>query len=732
MPHCLTIAGPRGHIALASLPLSLLLSGILGCGTPDATPTPETLNLAPQVVQVSASPSLDALPGDQIALNITAMDPEGDAFTLEWSAIDGSFSPPTSPSTLFQVPEHLGPLEIKVQLEDEHGNASTFSLIAVVGYQPVSDGDADGLTWEEGDCNDFDASIYPDAIEGVDGKDNDCNGLVDEGSYVSDDDGDRWSELNGDCNDADPTIYPSRAESVDDKDNDCDGYIDEDTVISDDDGDGLTEQEGDCNDARPDVNPDALEQSDGQDNNCDGLIDEGTVSYDDDGDTFTEIEGDCDDANALLYPAAPELTDDLDNDCDGLIDEGSPGVDDDGDGLSEDEGDCDDANPEAFPGGFEQPNGIDDDCDGTADDGTVRGDDDQDGFSEVEGDCRDDNNTVAPGALELADGLDNDCDGQVDEGTPNFDSDGDGASPAQGDCDDSNAMVYPSAAEYADGLDNNCDGQLDEGTIRADDDNDGFTEIEGDCDDVRSDVYPGATEVLDGQDNNCDGIGDPNQAPVALAVAVAPTTTCEEVTLDGTGSSDPDGDTLRYFYWFVDEKPTGSLVTDDWFLDADQPMASIVTDVAGAYTVGLIVSDGVSSSLVSPETFSVTERGYNDDPTADPGSDQIVTQTVQCSYNGREWVCPSCSPRTFALNGLSSSDPDGDRLFYSWTVASSTTSLYTFSNPKTASPTLELSAPLAEYGRTNTYSVFLKLEVKDCKGERDADTVLVSYSCTGS
>jgi hypothetical protein len=45
----------------------------------------------------------------------------------------------------------------------------------------VNDGDQDGLCASQGDCDDDDASIYMGASEICDGKDNDCNGLVDDG-----------------------------------------------------------------------------------------------------------------------------------------------------------------------------------------------------------------------------------------------------------------------------------------------------------------------------------------------------------------------------------------------------------------------------------------------------------------------------------------------------------------------------------------------------------------------
>ncbi|MFM7203168.1 MAG: putative metal-binding motif-containing protein [Myxococcota bacterium] len=73
------------------------------------------------------------------------------------------------------------------------------------------------------DCNNLDAAINPNAPEYSDGRDNDCDGIVDDNTEVYDDDGDGFSESSGDCDDTNGTIYPDAPESDPAVDSNCDG-----------------------------------------------------------------------------------------------------------------------------------------------------------------------------------------------------------------------------------------------------------------------------------------------------------------------------------------------------------------------------------------------------------------------------------------------------------------------------------------------------------------------------
>ena len=96
--------------------------------------------------------------------------------------------------------------------------------------------DGDGASPLLGDCDDDDPAVGPAAKEILNGRDDDCNGVVDNGLIVDvDGDGSRAcgtcgasAAPNCDCNDTNNAVRPGRAETCNNVDDDCDAATDED------------------------------------------------------------------------------------------------------------------------------------------------------------------------------------------------------------------------------------------------------------------------------------------------------------------------------------------------------------------------------------------------------------------------------------------------------------------------------------------------------------------------
>ena len=138
-----------------------------------------------------------------------------------------------------------------------------------------------------------------------------------------------------------------------------------------------------------------------------------------------------------------------------------------------------------------------------------------------------------------------------------------------------------------------------------------------------------------------------NAAPVASAGTNQNVVAGAVVTLDGTGSTDANGDTLTYA-WTLTSRPTGSAAA---LTGPATARPTFTADRAGTFVASLVVNDGKVGS--APATVTVTAAVANVAPVANAGPAQNVV-----------------TGSTVTLTGAGSTDANGDALTYAWTLTS--------------------------------------------------------------
>jgi subtilisin family serine protease len=149
-----------------------------------------------------------------------------------------------------------------------------------------------------------------------------------------------------------------------------------------------------------------------------------------------------------------------------------------------------------------------------------------------------------------------------------------------------------------------------------------------------------------------------NDAPLADAGLDQSVVTGAAVTLDGSGSSDVEGDALAYS-WSITSAPGSSSAQLD---DPNAVSPSFTTDIEGSYVVELVVNDGAANSTPDSVTVTATDPintppvGVGDGSVTDEDSPVVVdVLSNDTDADGDVLAVDSVSQPT---NGSASLNPD--------------------------------------------------------------------------
>lgn len=187
-----------------------------------------------------------------------------------------------------------------------------------------------------------------------------------------------------------------------------------------------------------------------------------------------------------------------------------------------------------------------------------------------------------------------------------------------------------------------------------------------------------------------------NRPPIANAGPDQAAFVNANVNLDGSASSDPDGNPITY-HWQINSKPADS---NSVLSDANIVNPTFIPDKPGNYTIQLVVTDSAGAESI-PDVVVITAE--NNPPVANAGNDQTI-------HPGS----------IVTLDGSASFDPDRNYpLGYAWQIVSQPAG----SNINLLDATKQKSSFLPELMGDYVF----ELVVTDSLGASStADTVLVS------
>jgi hypothetical protein len=252
-------------------------------------------NRAPEIIRIDVEGEVWI--GGRFIASAVAYDPEGDEMSYEWVLTKGEkdyrgWMMVYGATVVVDVPENAsgGTYLMKVKVKDSEGGERIFAR-EIKLTKEVKEGESVCVPSEEicdgldNDCN----GLIDEGVKLVFYKDLDGDGYTDGTTQVgcSAPSGYVLSATSGDCNDNDPNVSPGKTEICDGKDNNCNGQIDEGFNV----GQSCTVGVGECartgqyvckadgSGTQCNATPGTptAEICDGKDNDCDGQIDEGIV-----------------------------------------------------------------------------------------------------------------------------------------------------------------------------------------------------------------------------------------------------------------------------------------------------------------------------------------------------------------------------------------------------------------------------------------------------------------------
>ena len=197
------------------------------------------------------------------------------------------------------------------------------------------------------------------------------------------------------------------------------------------------------------------------------------------------------------------------------------------------------------------------------------------------------------------------------------------------------------------------------------------------------------------------GCSTSNTPPVANAGVTQNVSVGSLVTLDGSGSRDVNNQSLTYL-WQMTTTPAGSLAA---LSSSTNAKPTFTADIAGTYTITLVVNDGKANSTVS--TVSVYASVSNSAPVANAGPNQSITVGS-----------------VVTLDGTASTDANRDPLTYKWSLSNVPTGSGAALNA-TYSPNPRFTADMV-----GTYTAILT--VNDGKADSLSSVVVITASAANS